>query len=102
MHEGDIASAEPSPSPAGPPAGPYRRVSYRRVSYRRVSYRRVRLRGGSELLTYPVVAALADLAVVDTTIAVQHAGSAYQVATRMPDAAAAQDRPTAMNDGTVY
>ncbi len=98
MHEGDIASAESSPPPdppadppADPPTGPCRRVSYRRG----------RLRGGRELLTYLVVAALAASAGVGTTIAVRHAGSAYQAATRMPDAAAAQDRP-AMNDGTVY
>jgi len=100
MHEGDIASAESSPPPdppADPPTGPCRRVSCRRVSCRRV-----RLRGGRELLTYLVVAALAASAGVGTTIAVRHAGSAYQAAIRMPDAAAAQDRPAAMNDGTVY
>jgi S1-C subfamily serine protease len=73
MHEGDIASAQSSPP-----------------------------RRGGGLLTYLVVAALAASAGVGTTLAVQHTSSAVAAASRMPDAAAAQDRPAMMNDEAVY
>ncbi len=82
MHEGDITSAESSPLSAGPPADPRR--------------------GASGLLICLIVAILAASEGVGATLAVRHTAPAKSGTARMPAAAAAAGRPTAMNDETVY
>src|SRR5271157_3637069 len=111
MHEDDSAVGESLISPAGssddtaPPAGPSgggttpvgflaRVAPPTRLGAR--SPRRARA-----LLIYLVVAALSAAAGVGSTLAVQHASSARQGASRTPRDAPA-DQPAAMNDMAVY
>jgi S1-C subfamily serine protease len=93
MHEGDIASGKSPPPPAGPPA----------LAGSKPGRRTARSRGrGRGLLIYLVVVVLSGSAGVGTTIAVRNTGTSYPAAGRLPADAAAQARPEAMNDETVY
>ena len=91
MHEGDIASGKSPPPPAGPPALTGKKPGRRTAQSR-----------GRRLLIYLAVVLLSASAGVGTTIAVRHAGASNPADTRLPADAAAQARPEAMNDETVY
>ena len=102
MHEGDITNAESSPPPAeppppaGPPAEPPTGPPLPAGPAADPP------RGTKGLLICLVVAIVAAMAGVGTTLAVHHPGATNSGTGLLPADAAAAGRPLAMNDEAVY